>query len=497
MTSRPTISKSQYIKGLQCPLALWFYRNRKDLKPQIDFATQMRFDAGHEVGALAQMHFSGGVKVAENYWDVQKAAQSTQQLVAEGHKTIYEATAIHPANGCYSRIDILRKVPNKDKWDLIEVKSSSGKKDYHVDDMAFQYYVFTSAGYEINDCFLMLLNSEYVRQGKIDPSNLFKLECLSEEVLAKMGGIDAQSLELINVINEGQEPAVDIGARCFKPFECEYRYHCWKEVPDFSIYNVYPAGKADEVFSKTRSYDVKKIPQNLLPASYKAIDIDCYKNQKAHVEKDKLSNFLSDLKYPFYYLDYETLMSPIPLYDGIRPYQQIPFQFSLHIQEASEKGIEHFNFLHKERTDPRPKFIERLLELCGKEGSVIVYNQSFEINRNKELARDFPDFTEELEALNSRIIDLMEPFYKRWLYKAEQSGSHSIKNVLPAYVPELSYESMNIASGGDAMSAYIKFVKGTLSDVEINSLWGDLSRYCEMDTYAMVRLLAAVHKFIN
>jgi Domain of unknown function(DUF2779) len=489
MIPEPTISKSQYLMGLQCPLRLWYYRYRKDLKTEIDSATQMRFDVGYEVGLLAQRYFSSGVKITEKYWDISKAEQMTKQLIAAGHEIIFEATALHPINGSYGRIDILRKVPNADTWDLVEVKSSTGKKEYHIDDMAFQYQVFNRAGYEINDCILMLLDTEYVRHGDITPSQLFRLESVHDEVLAKQNEIATTSSELIRTLNRDQEPMVDIGARCFNPFECEYRYHCWKNVPNFSIYDVYPAIKADEVYRKTKSYDISDIPTELIPASYRAIDINCYKNSKAHIEKDNLKQFISSLIYPLYYLDYETLMSAIPLYDGTRPYQQVPFQFSLHVQDAPNEEIKHFEFLYKEQNDPRHAFIVALLNLCGQSGSVVVYNESFEINRNKELARDFPGFAEELEAINGRIIDLMEPFQKRWLYKPEQFGSHSIKNVLPAYIPDLSYTDLKIAGGEEAMNSYIRFVKGELSDVEIDSLWTNLSTYCELDTFAMVRLL--------
>lgn len=495
MTLQSTISKSQYLKGLQCPLALWYYRNRKELQPRIDAATQMRFDAGKAVGSLAQNYFSGGVKIIEKYWDISKAARATQRLIVEQQHIIFEATAIHPRNGSYARVDILRKAFDADKWDLIEVKSSTGKKSYHIDDVAFQYNVFSSAGYEINDCLLMLLDSDYLRQGDINPVDLFRLESIYDDVLAQLNSVEVASSELIRIVDEKQEPRVTIGARCFQPFECEYRYHCWQHVPDFSIYNIYSKTQADEVFAKTGSYDVSDIPTDLVPNNYKAIDVRCYKSKKEHIEKDKIQAFLEDLEYPLRYLDYETLMSALPLYDGTRPYQQIPFQFSLHVQNEPGAAPQHYEFIHKKICDPRAAFIDRLLELAGSDGSILVYNQSFEINRNKELARDFTEFAEELEAINDRVIDLMEPFAKRWLYKSEQSGSHSIKNVLPAYIPELSYKDLRIARGEDAMVGYIKYVQGVLSGDEANGLWRDLSRYCELDTFAMVRLVEVLQAY--
>lgn len=492
MIPNPTISKSQYIKGLQCPLALWFYRNRKDLKPETDFATQMRFSVGLEVGALAQMYYPDGVKVTESYWDIKKAVQATQQLITKGHKTIYEATALHPITGSYARVDILRKTPHENNWDLIEVKSSTSKKNYHIDDVAFQYYVFKEAGFNILNCYLMLPNKDYVRQGEIDPLIFFRLENVTQEVCAKQENINSTSIELANILEQEKEPNVKIGSRCLKPFECEYRYYCWKHVPPFSIYDIYPARKADEVIKKTKSFNVEDIESDLLQEGNKAIEVNCHKAGSEYLEKDSIKRFLCNLEYPLYFLDYETLNYAIPLFEGTRPYQQIPFQFSLHKQTFQEEVPKHFKFLHKEKTDPRPAFLNNLFAMCGKVGSIVVYNQSFEITRNKELAADFPEAAKQIYAINKRIIDLMEPFRQRWLYNPKQLGSHSIKKVLPAYLPDLSYGNLDIANGEDAANNYIKFVKGQLSQGETEALWLALYQYCELDTYAMVHLLGMI-----
>jgi len=488
MTVPPKISKSQYIKGLQCPLALWYYRYRKDLKPEIDAQTQARFDMGNEIGKLAQQYFDGGVQVTDKYWEIEKAIQSTKSFINEGHELIFEATAMHPVHGGYSRIDIFQKVPDTEEWNLIEVKSSTSVKDYHIDDVAFQYHVFHHAGYKIRNCYLMIVDNEYDRQGDIDPKNLLKMEDITEAVINKQDEIVQYTQQLLDVLNQEDEPKVKIGSRCFTPFECDYQQHCWQHVPEYSVYNIYPKKKADEVSNTIDSYDVKDIPPDLLPGGVKTIDIDCYQNSKSHLEEDSIKDFLDQLEYPLYYLDYETIQSGLPLYDGTRPYQQIPFQFSLHIQDTPETDSRHFEFLHKEMSDPRQPFAESLLSVCGDEGSVIVYNQTFETARNREIATAFPQFADNLEAINARVVDLMEPFQKRWLYSPEQMGSYSLKYVLPTYT-ELSYEGMEIASGGDASLKYLTFAKGLLTEEECNNVWKSLSKYCKHDTYAMVKLI--------
>ena len=490
----PTLSKSQYIKGLQCPKALWFYKHRKDLAPEITPVKQAIFDTGHEVGHVAQEYFEGGIEVTADYWDIEKAVELTNKYREEGYKLVYEATAVHPVTGLYSRIDILRKVDDSDAWDLIEVKSSTSVKDYHIDDLSFQYYVFKNAGYKIRDCFMMVIDNQYRRNGDIDPRGLLRMECITDQVLATQDEVEYWTAELLAIADSEIEPEVEIGARCNKPFECDYKEHCWKHVPEYSILNIYQAGKAEQVVHACGSYDINNIPDDLLPVGIKLIDISSYRNGTIHSDQQNIEKFLKRLENPLCYLDYETVWPAIPLYDGVRPYQQVPFQFSLHIQAGSDSAIEHHEFLHKDSSDPRKAFAEFLIEACGDRGSVIVYNQGFEEKRNQELAEDFPEFAESLLYINSRMVDLLIPFKNRWLYHPGQKGSASIKRVLPAFT-DLDYEGMDIAEGADASRLYQHFVQGKLGEEEIEKMWRDLSEYCLLDTHAMVELVGTLKTF--
>ena len=484
--NKHTISKSQYVKGLQCPKALWFYRHRKDLAPEIDAQTQAKFDAGNEIGVLAMSYFDSGIEVTNEYWDINGAIEATQQFIKDGQDVIYEATAMHPIDGGYSRIDILKRAPGSDEWDMIEVKSSTSVKDYHLDDMAFQYHVFNGAGYKIRKCFMMVLDNSYVRSGDIDPKSLFKLEDISNEVFTKQAEVEATAGQLGYVLEHKKEPDISIGARCFAPFECDYRGHCWKHVADYSVYNVFQKKKAEEL-SRQHGVDLKKLPSHIRPGGVKGSDVESYLSGETIVDRSKIEGFISQLQYPLYFLDYETINPAIPLFNGTKPYQQIPFQFSVHIQNSPDAELVHYEYLHKEQTDPRPSFTEQLVELCGHDGHVIVYNQSFEIARNNDLARDFPEYSTALNAINSRVIDLLEPFKKRWLYNPSQKSSASIKAVLPAFT-DLSYDDLEISNGGDAMMQYNAFINGNLPEDELSTLWDNLTEYCKQDTYAMVLL---------
>ncbi len=488
MTRQTRLSKSQYVRGAQCGLNLWYYRNRKDLTSPADASQQAAFDSGNDVGEWAKQYFSGGVEVKAEYFDVAGGIEATNAFINSGHHVIFEATATHPGDGSYSRIDILQKTPGEEGWNLIEVKGSTGVKDYHLDDMAFQYRVFTGAGYKINHCFMMLIDNQYVRQGEIDPQQLFRLEDITRVVLGKQADVERKVAELSGVLETSEEPRIKIGARCFKPFECSYIHHCWRDVPDYSIYNVYDAKKAEEIVENLGSYEVSSIPTEDLPAGVKGKDVRSYISGNVYAEPENIRQFLTGLKYPLYYLDYETIGPAVPVFDGTKPFQSVPFQFSLHVQDDADAELRHFEFLHKEQTDPRPALIQALIRLCGDEGSIVTYNQSFEQGVNEALMRDYPEFADDIAAINTRMVDLLVPFRKRWLYHPSQQGSASIKKVLPAFT-DLSYDGLGISNGQDASQQYAGFMQGKISPEEQATLWENLTVYCGLDTLAMKALV--------
>jgi len=488
MTISSKLSKSQFLIGLQCPKALWFNTFRKDLKPEVDAATQAGFDAGKEISVLAQSYFFGGVEVTGNFLESAGAEKLTRELIENGHTTLYEAAAIHPTDGSHARIDVLKKVKDSNTWDLIEVKSSTEVKDYHLDDLSLQYHVFSGSGFRINKCYMMLVNNSYSRAGAINPKALFKLEDVSEQIIQKQHEVILKVETLTAVLESKSEPEEEIGARCKDPFECDFKQHCWKDVPNYSIYNVFASKKADMIAKLIDSYEVKNISQDLIPKGLKALDLEAFLTGKIIKDKRNISAFLDQLEYPLHYLDYETIGPAIPVYDGTRPYERIPFQFSLHIQRERDQSLEHYEFLCKEKIDPRERFIKTLVSHCGSAGSIIVYNKSFEASCNERLGDTYPEYSEALREINKRMVDLLIPFKRRWLYNPIQNGSASIKAVLPAF-STLSYKELEISGGEEASSKYLAFAEGKLSTESETSLFHDLSEYCSLDTYAMKLLI--------
>jgi len=491
MAKKYVISKSQYIKGMQCPKALWLYRHHSELAPEISDRKQFVFDTGHEVGALAHKHFKGGIEITEKYYEIEKIIESTKEAINQGKQVIFEAGACSK-EGVYSRIDILKKVRGRDAWDLIEVKSSTGLKDYHIDDMAIQRYAFTKAGYKIRKSILMHLNNAYVRIGELDVKKLFKLQDCSDIVNKKMRGMKGKVEELITVINKRKEPKQEIGAQCSSPFSCDYVDYCWEHVPEYSVYNLFGGEKLDDLLSKN-ILDVSDIPDGFAVRGKKRIDLDSYKKNRIYRDQVKIQEFMDSLNYPLYFLDYETIFPAIPLFDNTSPYQQIPFQFSLHIQKSRGGKLKHHEFLHTGADDPRPDFVKALVNSCGSRGSVVVYNKSFEASINDKLAEAFPKFDGKLRKINNRMVDLLIPFRSRHLYHPDMQGSASLKDVLPAFVPSMDYDDLEISDGESASRQYWGCITNTVGYKEKKRIFKNLKAYCRQDTLAESKLIDVLH----
>ncbi len=487
------LSKSQYLTGLQCVKALWLHRHRPDLAAPITEQKQWLFDSGHEVGRLAQACFDDGHLIDEPYYATDQAITATDRAVAAGRQAIFEATACSP-DGAYSRIDILNRRSPAGGWDLIEVKQSTGVKDYHLDDIALQRHAFAGAGYDVQRSILMHLNRQYVRRGDLDVHQLFLQADCTEQTLSAMTAVPGRLADLLQAVNRPVEPVVPIGRHCRTPFECDYIDYCWHHVPAYSVFNVFGGAKLDRLLA-LGVLDVGDLPAALPLTDRQGIDVRAWVNGAMHVDRDAITGFLDRLTYPLFYLDYETIFPAVPLFDQASPYQQIPFQFSLHVQP--ERGAEpaQVAFLHPAGSDPRTAFVRALVDSCGMRGSVVVYNMAFESRINRELAALFPQQSAALGAINARMVDLLVPFRSRALYHPAMMGSASIKKVLPAFVPDLRYDDLTIRDGDAASRNYLKCLKGMVDEREKQAIYADLKRYCAMDTWAEVRLVDVLYDF--
>ena len=481
------LSKSDYMMAQNCVKSLWLKKNRKDLTPEIDEATQKRFDIGEAVQNLAREFFPEGVIVPAESWDVINGSKLTKEL-SQKHDVLFEAFA-RLDNGAFCRIDVLKK--NNDAWDLIEIKSATSVKQEYIQDLAFQKYVFENAGYPVKQCCVLYLNSDYVRSGDLDVHQLFQITDVTEDVAEVYTNVPVLADTFMKTQEWKEEPKILLHKKCK---ECPYFHYCGKDVPEYSVFDLLPQKDADVFYAETGKMEIKDIPASTCTTPKQLIDRESFLTNEVHVEPEEIKNWLAQLEYPLYYLDYETFQTPIPLFDGCWPYGQTPFQFSLHIQRKKGGELEHISFLHKDKSDPRRALAECLVKNCGDKGHIVVYNDVFEKSRNKELADLFPDLSDKLLAINERVIDLLVPFRNRFLYGPTQHSSASIKKTLPAFT-DLSYQDMEVHNGAEASARYEAFITGQLTAEEEKTLFEGLEKYCGQDTYAMVLLMAVLYKY--
>ncbi len=468
------LTKSKYLNGLQCPKLLWTVINDKESIPEVDAATQHKFDQGNLINEYSRKWFPDGIQLSED--DYRGNLEKTKELLKE-RKPLFEPG--FQVGNLYARADILVPV-GEDEWDIIEVKSSTQVKEINIHDVAFQKYVYTKFGLKIRDCYLMFINNEYVRQGEIDPKQLLKTEKISAEVDKFIKDIRID--KMFEIIALEKCPEVKIGPHCSDPYACALTDTCWAFLPEHNIFNLYYGGKKSWSLFDSDILDIKDIPADFKLSSKQEIQKDCVVSGKDYVDKEGLGMFLSSLEYPIYYLDFETINPAVPLFDSVRPYQQIPFQFSLHI-EQEDGSLEHHEFLFVEKGDPRPTFLEALKKVLGDSGTILAFNQSFEIGRLRECAEVFPEYKQWYDELLPRFVDLITPFKDFLWHSPKQNGSNSIKAVLPAITGK-GYDELEIGDGGTASRAYLEMMYSDLSDKE--KIRVNLLKYCGLDTEGMV-----------
>ncbi|GAH94445.1 unnamed protein product [marine sediment metagenome] len=449
------------------------------------------------VGEYAKKLYSGGIDLGK-IGDLKEQLVKTSELLSE-RKPLFEASC---SSGCvYSRADIL--VPaDTDRWDIIEVKSSTRLKEDYIFDVSFQKYCLDRAGVKIRKCYLANINNQYIRKGDINPGQLFKKTDITVEVNEFLIGIEDRIEEMLEVAARTSPPEILIGKHCNEPYSCPLKDRCWRFLPDNHIFNLYGSkDKAAGLFNKG-VLSIKDIPDWYNLNFKQKIQLECAKTEKPKINKSEILKFINSLEYPLYFLDFETFSTAIPLYEGVRPYQRIPFQYSIHILDAIDGQPSHYDFLAEGAEDPREELLLNLRKKIDETGSIIVYYESFERGVLKELAEAFPDYSQWIDSILTRIVDLYKPFGNFHYYHSSQKGSASVKNVLPA-ITGLSYEGMEIADGM-AASVYFLYICGNY-DInesrpvreEVEKVRKSLIKYCGMDTGGMIHILRALVKEVE
>ena len=480
-----TLSKSQYIRGLQCHKSLWLYKNNQELRDKPNSQAESNFNTGFQVGDLAKELFPNGVEIEFDSSNFNGMIEKTKELIANGVEVIYEAA--FSEDGIFAMADIL--VKNGSAWDIYEVKASTRVKEYHVNDTSIQWYALSKA-VNLNRAYVVHINNKYVRNGELKIQELFTIDDITDIVLEKQDEIEPQLLEMQETLN-GDMPNIDIGKHCSEPYGCDFSSHCWSHVPKKnSVFDIsYAMGKQWKLYYQG-ILSIDDVPDDFHLGKNASLQIARHKSQEIKIDKPKIKEFLDTIKYPINFFDFETFQNAIPRFDNQRAYAQMPFQYSLHI--LHEDGtLEHKEFLGDENSDPREELSKRMLEDITSTGSIVAFNQGFEKGQIKNLALARDDMSAELLALNKRFVDLAHPFQYKHYYHPKFNGKYSIKIVLPTLFPnddELDYKKLgSIQNGGDAMDTFANL--HLLKDKsKLDGIKKDLLAYCRLDTLAMVRI---------
>lgn len=489
------LSKSKYCLFAQCPRALWLHANRPEAATQ-DPSVDSRFDKGNEIGDLAMKLFGDFVEVTSvkknGKLDLSEMISKTNALILAGCPVICEASFSYDGNYC--AVDILRR--EGDGYAIYEVKSSTHSNNIYAVDIAYQKYVLTHCGINVTGTYLVCLNSEYVFDGTLDIQKLFKIVDLTESVDVAYTSVEGNVAAANSVLEDPVEPLCDLSEKCNTPYHCAFWEYCSAHLPTPSVFDLYGIGfsfsKKLEYYRKgTISFDSLSGEKTIMKNHIRSLQINhSLYEYDTYIDKKGIGEFLDTLSFPLYFLDFETMQLPIPQFIGTRPYAQIPFQYSLHILRSENAALEHTEFLGVSGEDPRRALAEQLCRDIPKDVCTLAYNKSFECGRLHELADAFPDLAEHLCNIADNIKDLIIPFRSGYYYNRSMGGSFSIKSVLPAIYPNdpsLDYHNLNgVHNGTEAMTIF-PLIKDMSPD-EQEAARRDLLKYCELDTYAMVKV---------
>lgn len=486
------LSKSKYIECITCKKKLWLDKYKSNVKENIDNIAV--FENGNIVHEIAKYLFGEHVNIEFNEKLDEMIVNTNLTIESYKNVVITEASFNYDDNFC--SVDILRKQNNK--YEIYEVKGSTDIKDIYIKDVSYQYYILTSLGLNVEKCYVVYLNNEYVRNGNLDLNKLFIKEDVTSEIKSLQTEVKQNICDMREYIKNEEEKNEDIDVKCFKPYKCAFYNYCSRNLPKNNIFDI-----ANMRLTKKLEYYKKGIISFI---DLESIELDRntklqieyeLNDQEDHIEKDNIRKFLDQLGNNIYFLDFETYQMPIPLYDGLKPYEQIPFQYSLHYIENGK--LFHKEFLSESGLDPRRLLAERLIKDIPFDACILAYNMSFEKTVIRHLALMYTDLSDHLMNIYDNMKDLMIPFKNKWYYTKDMRGSYSIKYVLPALFPNdesLNYHNLNlIHNGSEAMNAFAKL--DSMSIEEQENIRKNLLEYCKLDTYAMVKIYEKLNEVIK
>jgi hypothetical protein len=488
------LSKSTFLRSVQCQKSLYLYKNFIQLRDAPSAEQSAIFSRGSNVGILAQQLYKGGVDATPSKsYDYIAAVNNTQELINSGVEIIYEAAFQY--EGVLAILDILVKKNNE--WYAYEVKSSTKISQTYLLDASLQYWVINQSEVVLKDFSIITINNQYERKGALELEKLFVSNSVLKDVLKNKIFVEEKITQAKNTIADARMPDIKIGTHCFSPYTCDFKNTCWKNVPSNSVFEITGISKEEQFNLYNNGIEtIDAIPERNELNAAANLHIATSKNASSKVDHKKLKHFLDNLKYPLYFIDFEIFMPAVPLFDGTKPYQHLPFQFSIHYKNDKDSKAQHFEFLAEQGSDTRKQFVEAFLKQTQNNGTILAYDTLMEKNILNKLKLDFPLLANDLSERVNRIKDLAEPFQQKWFYHPAMKNSFSIKNVLHAMVPDLSYSNLKIQSGSIAMIAFESLQKET-DLFKIIETREALSEYCKLDTLAMLRVFELLEKAIE
>lgn len=478
------ISKSKFVAGCQCLKRLYWQVHSPELAAEPSAASEAIMQQGHEVGMLARRLFPGGVEVCERSLD--QAIRATRELVADPEiPAIFEAVFEH--GGVLVKVDVLHR-RRDGRWRLIEVKSTTAVRDHHIEDVGIQYRILSRSGVDVASVCLAHINRAFIYPGgEIEARRFFRIRNLTRRVQQLQPKLTFQLRSEFTVLAMQKPPDIAPGQHCTDPVTCEFYDHCNPPRPNDHVgYLPRIHAGAMEELEEMGIESVRDIPDDFALTEIQRRAATCVQTGQPWYSPE-LRQVLDGLAYPLRFVDFETINPAIPRFADTHAYQQIPFQWSVHVQRQPGAEREHYEFLATDASDPRREFISSLLATLGESGSIAVYS-SFESQRLSDLAAWLPEYAERIKAIQARLFDLL-PVVRAHTYHPAYAGSYSIKSVLPALVPVLTYDGMEVANGQDAGLAWESLVHEDLEQTERDRITKALLDYCAQDTLALARLL--------
>lgn len=483
-----SFSKSDYLLFLKHPAWLWLKKHDKAKLTSVSDNLQAVFDSGHNFEQYAESLFSGGVTIGfTDFSEYRSQPVRTKKAFESGAKVVFQGR--FEANGLTCIADVVAK--NEDGTvDLYEIKSGTETKLIYEHDLAFQLIVLEACGYTVRSIKLLCVNNEYVRMGDIDPKQFVLEQDLTNVVMEKRQDTNEHIEKALRVVASPTIPDISPSRAGFGTFkEWLEIYRTLTVVEKGSIFDLCRLNvELIEKFEKQGITRIVDIPDEIGLKSQQLLQVQATRENKVKIDEHEIQKFLSQIVYPLYFLDYETFASAVPPFDGLKPYQQVPFQYSLHVLESPGGTLKHFGYLHTTNSNPVLPLTIALESQIGEVGTILVWFEGFEKSRNTEMGEMETQFRKFYKHINERVVDLMTPFSSGWYAHKDFLGSASIKKVLPVLVPELSYKDLEIGEGGTAQRMWMETVLEGKHEAERENIFHNLDTYCALDTLAMVKI---------